>query len=52
MTPKEAYEARKAERKSRPHDKDHEVKESEMVDLFDRMATAFERIAEALEKRP
>jgi hypothetical protein len=51
MTPKESYEARKAERRTRQHGRDHEVKDSEVVDLFDRMATAFERIAEALEKR-
>lgn len=54
MTPKEQYEARKVERKARRSgqysashvgDKDGE----EILDCFDRFATALERIAEALE---
>ncbi len=56
MTPKEQYESRKAERKKQAEarqvlgkadpDTDH------IIDILDRAATAFERIADALERRP
>lgn len=55
MTPKEQYEARKAERKAkrdnyggRRHDEDQEA----FMDLADRFVTAIERIADALEHKP
>ena len=57
MTPKEAYEARKAERiaarKQHPQQTHvrHADKDEAMEDLFDRFVTAVERIAEALERR-
>lgn len=56
MTPKQAYEARKAERlnarkmhpqQSHPsHNKD-----DEMLDMFDRFITAVERIADVMERQ-
>lgn len=55
MTPKEAYEARKAARieARRAHPQQasmrHADKDEEMLDLFDRFVTAAERIADALE---
>ena len=46
MTPKEQYEARKAARKERPtHDR--AGSDVEMLDMFDRLVTALETIAEA-----
>ena len=54
MTPKEQYEARKAER-NKLKDMDIEIKvRSEqimMLDMLDRFVTAAERIANALEAR-
>lgn len=55
MTPKEAYEARKAERKARLSGNRSSgataaEKDAEMSDMFDRFVTAIERIADALEK--
>ncbi len=54
MTPKEAYEARKAERAERRRAADFrhttaDEKEAEYHEVMDRFATAFERIADALE---
>jgi len=49
MTPKEQYEARKAERKKR--DMDFKAKDEMTIDMLDRFVTAVERIADALEKR-
>lgn len=54
MTPKEQYEARKAERQRQrdarevlgEHDQDLEA-----LELLDRFVTAIERIADALEKK-
>lgn len=55
MTPKEQYEARKAERE-KLRDLDYQVRqrtESLMtLDMIDRFVTAFERIADALEVKP
>ncbi len=54
MTPKQEYEARKAERRARADRGDFrggDSKDTEMVDLFDRFVTAVERIAENLENR-
>ena len=57
MTPKEAYEARKAERKARMAVASLRIgsssaeKEAEMSDMLDRFVTAVERIADALEAR-
>ena len=52
MTPKEKYEARKAERKMKAAKSDQWVKdELETVDMMDRLATSFERIADALEQK-
>lgn len=52
-TPKEQYEARKAERK-RLRETDYQTQkrgeEDMMLDCFDRFATALERIADALER--
>jgi hypothetical protein len=52
MTPKEQYEARKAERKKRREAREvlgeHDNDALDIVDALDRMATAFERIADAL----
>jgi hypothetical protein len=52
MTPKEQYEARKADRNKRREAKevlDESDKDIELLETLDRMATAFERIAEAME---
>lgn len=55
MTQKEQYEARKADRNKRREatevldDAVTIQNEIELIDIFDRMATAFERIADALE---
>lgn len=56
MTPKERYEARKAERKERA-EKMHDnymarkaAEEADMLDMLDRFVTAAERIADALER--
>jgi hypothetical protein len=52
MTPKEKYEQRKAERKARRESnepRDFQQREDEMTELFDRLVTAVERIADALE---
>jgi len=55
MTPKEQYEARKAER-NKLKDMDHQVRgrteQLMMLDMMDRFVTAAERIADALEKQP
>lgn len=56
MTPKEQYEARKTERKAnaRTHENlghSSAQKDEFFMDAVDRFVTAFERIAEALEKR-
>jgi hypothetical protein len=57
MTPKEAYEARRAERKARMSDTSFRVgsssaeKEAELFDMLDRFVTAVERIADAMEAR-
>lgn len=52
MTPKQQYEARKAERK-RLREADYQTQkrgeEYMMLDCFDRFATALERIADAME---
>jgi hypothetical protein len=49
MTPKEAYEARKAERKARPQYGGYDqVKDAELTDMLDRFVTAVEQIAETL----
>lgn len=52
MTPKDQYEARKAERK-KLDELDHDIRQRTeqvmMLDLFDRFVTAAERIADALE---
>jgi hypothetical protein len=55
VTPKEAYEARKWERKARLADDRYRnstaaEKDVEITDLLDRFVTAFERIADAIEK--
>jgi hypothetical protein len=54
MTPKEQYEARKAER-AKLKDMDLLVRERAsmvmMLDIVDRFATAVERIASAMEKQ-
>lgn len=57
MTPKEAYEARKAERaKQRALETElgrhHDKNDAMMEDMLDRFVTAVERIADALEHRP
>lgn len=53
MTPKEQYEARKAER-SKLKDMDYQLRERTeqlmMLDIVDRFATALERIADAMER--
>lgn len=55
MTQKEQYEARKVDRNKRREatevldDAVTIQNEIELIDIFDRMATAFERIADALE---
>lgn len=54
MTPKEAYEARKAERKLRREARETlslDKKDLEMEEMLDRFITAVERIADALEGR-
>lgn len=53
MTPKEQYEARKADRNKRREAKevlDESDNDLELIELMDRMATAFERIADAMER--
>lgn len=58
MTPKEQYEARKAERKARQRAKAHPqdsmaLSEEQVMflDMADRFVTAVERIADALDAR-
>jgi len=55
MTPKEQYEARKAER-AKLKELDYQVRSKTetimLIDTLDRFATAVERIADALERRP
>jgi hypothetical protein len=54
MTPKEQYEARKAERKkldAMEYQLRQRTQEVMMLDTFDRFVTAVERIADALEAR-
>lgn len=53
MTPKEQYEARKAERKRRREleqelGRNGDEREAEMLEMLDRFVTATERIADAL----
>lgn len=52
MTPKESYEARKAERK-KLRDMEYQLRQRTeqemMLETFDRFVTAVERIADALE---
>lgn len=52
MTPKEQYEARKAER-NKLKDMDYQVRtrteQLMLLDVFDRFTTAVERIADAME---
>lgn len=57
MTPRQAYEARKAERLSRRHDETWKAstqaeRDTEIQDMLDRFVTAMERIADALERTP
>lgn len=55
MTPKEQYEARKAERKARAaemhtnYQTRERIETADMLDMLDRFVTAAERIASALE---
>lgn len=52
MTPKQQYEARKAERKARQEAREllgEDEGQERLEDILDRMATAFERIADGLE---
>lgn len=53
MTPKEAYEARKAER-AKLKDMEYQAKQAAeslmLLDTFDRFVTAVERIADAMER--
>ena len=53
MTPKEQYEARKAERDKRREAKavlDESDTDLELIEVMDRLATSFERIATVMEK--
>ena len=59
MTPKQAYERRRAEREARRADSEkrygmrppvYDENQDEINDLFDRFVTAVERIADALER--
>ncbi len=60
MTPKQAYERRRAEREAKLHESEKrygrpsitDEKDVELADLMDRFVTAVERIADALEGRP
>lgn len=53
MTPKEQYEARKAQR-AKLSDMDYQLRQrteqTMMLDTFDRFVTAIERIADAMER--
>lgn len=53
MTPKEQYEARKAER-NKLKDMEHQVRQATeslmLLDVMDRFATSVERIADAMER--
>ena len=59
MTPKQAYERRRAEREAKLRESEArygrpnitDQKDVEMSDLMDRFVTAVERIADALERR-
>ncbi len=52
MTPKQQYEARKAERKARQEQGSRSYDNRDDVeDFIDRVATALERIADALESK-
>lgn len=55
MTPKQQYEARRAER-NKLKDMDFQVRQRTetlmMIDMLDRFVTAAERIADAMEQRP
>ena len=55
MTPKEAYEVRKAERKAKRANSggyvDSAASQEAIEELFDRFVTAAERIADALERQ-
>lgn len=58
MTPKQAYERRRAEREEKVRESEKrygrpnimDQKEADMADLLDRFVTAVERIAEAMER--
>lgn len=54
MTPKQQYDARKAER-AKLKDLEYQAKQATetvmMMDMVDRFATALERIADAMERR-
>ena len=54
LTPKQQYEQRKAER-AKLKDMDYQLRQKTetvmLIDMVDRLATSFERIADALEKR-
>lgn len=60
MTPKQAYERRRAERESRLAASEkrygrpdiYDEREAQFEDMADRLVTAIERIADALEPRP
>ena len=55
MTPKEQYEARKAERVKLKQLDDHTRARGEsimMLDTLDRFVTAIERIADVMERQP
>lgn len=60
MTPKQAYERRRAEREARLRESEKrygrpdimDQKDVEMADLMDRFVTAIERLADAMERRP
>lgn len=55
MTPKQQYDARKAERE-KLKDMDYQLRQrteqTMMLDIFDRFVTAVERIADAMERQP
>lgn len=60
MTPKQAYERRRAEREERRRASEkhygrpdiYDREKDEMQDMLDRFVTAIERIADALEAKP
>ena len=55
MTPKQQYEARKAERKKladMDYQLQHRTEQGMTLDMLDRFVTAVERIADSLERSP